>query len=126
MRGLEENVEVCIFYVESWLRGNGCIPVNHKMEDAATAEISRAQVWQWVHHSASTAAGASITPRLVRDIAERATTKLLSTPAAAAAGGGKFRLAGRLTANMMTSPVLDDFLTSVAYPHIVEVSHCRL
>lgn len=42
--GLEENVEVCIFYVESWLRGNGCIPVNFKMEDAATAEISRAQV----------------------------------------------------------------------------------
>lgn len=44
MHGLEENVEVCIFYVESWLRGNGCIPVNFKMEDAATAEISRAQV----------------------------------------------------------------------------------
>lgn len=44
LHGLEENVEVCIFYVESWLRGNGCIPVNFKMEDAATAEISRAQV----------------------------------------------------------------------------------
>lgn len=44
LHGLEENVEVCIVYVESWLRGNGCIPVNFKMEDAATAEISRAQV----------------------------------------------------------------------------------
>lgn len=44
MHGLEENVEVCIVYVESWLRGNGCIPVNFKMEDAATAEISRTQV----------------------------------------------------------------------------------
>lgn len=45
-QGLEDNVSVCIIYVESWLRGNGCIPVNHKMEDAATAEISRAQVRQ--------------------------------------------------------------------------------
>lgn len=51
MHGLEENVEVCIFYVESWLRGNGCIPVNHKMEDAATAEISRAQVPEGVRRS---------------------------------------------------------------------------
>ncbi|CAN0176112.1 unnamed protein product [Ectocarpus sp. 13 AM-2016] len=121
--GLEENVEVCIFYVESWLRGNGCIPVNFKMEDAATAEISRAQVWQWVHHGASTSDGIEITPRLVQDIAERATHKLLN---ASGGGGGKFRLAGRLTANMMTAPELDDFLTSVAYPHIVKISHGRL
>ncbi|CAM9643073.1 unnamed protein product [Ectocarpus sp. 12 AP-2014] len=123
LHGLEENVEVCIFYVESWLRGNGCIPVNFKMEDAATAEISRAQVWQWVHHGASTSDGIEITPRLVQDIAERATHKLLN---ASGGGGGKFRLAGRLTANMMTAPELHDFLTSVAYPHIVKISHGRL
>lgn len=84
------------------------------------------QVWQWVHHGASTSDGTKITPRLVRGIAEKATTKLLSTPAAAANGGGKFRLAGRMTADMMTAPELDDFLTSVAYPHIVDVAHCRL
>lgn len=49
LHGLEENVEVCIVYVESWLRGNGCIPVNFKMEDAATAEISRAQASTPLH-----------------------------------------------------------------------------
>lgn len=84
------------------------------------------QVWQWVHHAASTSDGTKITPCLVRGIAERATAKLLSTPAAAANGGGKFRLAGRMTADMMTAPELDDFLTSVAYPHIVDIAHCRL
>lgn len=83
-------------------------------------------MWQWVRHAASTADGTIITPSLVRDIAEKATANLLSTPAAAASGGGKFRLAGRLTADMMIAPELDDFLTSVAYPHIVEISHCRL
>lgn len=83
------------------------------------------QVWQWVHHEASTADGTKITPAFVQDIAKRATHKLLSA-AAAPKGGGKFRLAGCLVADMMTAPELDDFLTSVAYPHIVEISHCRL
>lgn len=61
----------------------------------------------------------------MQDIAERATNKLLSATAAPK-GGGKFRLAGRMVADMMTAPELDDFLTSVAYPHIVEIAHCRL
>lgn len=82
-------------------------------------------MWQWVHHVASTTDGTKITPDLVRDIAGRATAKLLSA-AAAATGGGKFRLAGRMVADMMTAPELDDFLTTVAYPHIVQISHCRL
>ena len=48
--GFEGNVEVCVRYLAAWLDGNGCVPIHHLMEDAATAEISRAQLWQWLHH----------------------------------------------------------------------------
>src|SRR5690606_24970310 len=50
--GLRTNVAVGLRYLESWLRGNGCVPIFHLMEDAATAEISRAQIWQWIQHPA--------------------------------------------------------------------------
>ncbi len=50
--GLRQNVAVGLGYVEAWLRGIGCVPLFNLMEDAATAEISRAQLWQWVHHGA--------------------------------------------------------------------------
>ena len=55
--GLRQNVAVGLGYVEAWLRGIGCVPLFHLMEDAATAEISRAQLWQWVHHGAVLADG---------------------------------------------------------------------
>jgi malate synthase len=48
--GFDNNVEVCVRYLAAWLSGNGCVPIHHLMEDAATAEISRAQLWQWIHH----------------------------------------------------------------------------
>ncbi|CAM9536130.1 unnamed protein product [Discosporangium mesarthrocarpum] len=122
--GLRDNVDVCLVYVESWLRGNGCIPVNFKMEDAATAEISRAQVWQWVHHSSTTVEGEPITPSLVKDLIAKAVENHRAGPGAGR--GDKFKLAGRLVGAMMTSPELDDFLTTVAYPHVIDVSQCRL
>ena len=53
-------------YLEAWLRGNGCVPLYHLMEDAATAEICRAQVWQWLHHGARTNDGAADHGRALR------------------------------------------------------------
>ncbi|PJJ97538.1 malate synthase A [Lysobacteraceae bacterium NML91-0213] len=50
-RGFENNVEVCVRYLAAWLSGNGCVPIHGMMEDAATAEIARAQLWQWLHHA---------------------------------------------------------------------------
>src|SRR5437868_14658163 len=50
--GLRQNINVAIGYIEAWLRGSGCVPLYHLMEDAATAEISRAQIWQWIRHGA--------------------------------------------------------------------------
>src|SRR3546814_3881021 len=47
--GFDGNVEVCVRYLAAWLDGNGCVPIHHLMEDAATAEIARTQLWQWLH-----------------------------------------------------------------------------
>ena len=63
--GLRQNVAVGLGYVEAWLRGIGCVPLFNLMEDAATAEISRAQLWQWVHHGAVLADGRPVDAALV-------------------------------------------------------------
>ena len=64
--GLRTNVEVSLLYLESWLRGTGCVPIHNLMEDAATAEISRAQIWQWVRNSSKLEDGTVVTAELVR------------------------------------------------------------
>ena len=66
--GLRSNVNVGIQYISSWLRGNGAAGIYGLMEDAATAEIARGQVWQWIHHEATLDDGRSVTPELVRDL----------------------------------------------------------
>ncbi len=65
--GLVKNIDVSLRYIESWLRGAGCVPLYNMMEDAATAEISRAQIWQWVYHGVSLSNGDAVTMRLVND-----------------------------------------------------------
>ena len=67
--GLRSNVNVGIQYISSWLRGNGAAGIYGLMEDAATAEISRSQVWQWIRHGAQLDDGRSVTPELVGEIA---------------------------------------------------------
>src|SRR5207244_3707342 len=77
--GLRVNVSVGIQYIESWLRGNGAAAINNLMEDAATAEISRSQVWQWVHHGARLRDGGSVTPELVGSIEDEELARLRET-----------------------------------------------
>jgi len=109
--GLRTNVDVGIQYLESWLRGVGCVPIYDLMEDAATAEISRSQVWQWVRHGAALADGRPITPRLVQGfIAEALGSERVHA--------GKFSLAAELFDQMMTGADFPEFLTLVAYDHL--------
>jgi malate synthase len=109
--GLRTNVDVGIQYLESWLRGVGCVPIYNLMEDAATAEISRSQVWQWVRHGAHLSNGRAVTQALVESIiAEEMAEKKLS--------GGKFELAARLFNQLMTGADFPEFLTLVAYEHL--------
>jgi malate synthase len=67
--GVRNNVTVGIAYIESWLGGNGAAAINNMMEDAATAEIARSQVWQWKTHGTQLAGGGNVTPELVRELA---------------------------------------------------------
>jgi malate synthase len=111
--GLRANVDIGIRYLESWLRGVGCVPIYNLMEDAATAEISRSQVWQWVRHGAhlSNGGGRLVTQALVQSIvAEETEKKNLQ--------GGKFDLAAQLFTEMMTGTEFPEFLTLIAYDHL--------
>src|SRR6266446_4865148 len=101
--GLRTNVDVGIQYLESWLRGVGCVPIYNLMEDAATAEISRSQVWQWVRHEARLSNGRTVTHGLVESIiTEEMEEKNLK--------GGKFELAAELFGQLMTGVEFPEFL----------------
>jgi malate synthase len=104
--GLRLNVDVGIQYLEAWLRGNGAVPIYNLMEDAATAEISRAQVWQWLKHGAKLEDGRPVTPELVKQAIADVLAKF---------PGGRFPVAAELFEKMMLSGEFSDFLTLPAY-----------
>ena len=109
--GLRTNVDIGIQYLESWLRGVGCVPIYNLMEDAATAEISRSQVWQWVRHGARLSDGRAVTRDLVESIiAQEMEERHLK--------GGKFELAAEVFAQLMTGAEFPEFLTLLAYEHL--------
>ena len=117
-RGLRTNVDVGIQYLEAWLRGSGCVPIYNLMEDAATAEISRTQVWQWVRHGARLADGRRVGPELVRATIAEELEKIRGLVGPARFDGGRFDLAARLFDEMMTGSEFAEFLTLVAYDHL--------
>jgi malate synthase len=116
--GLRINIDVGIQYLESWLIGNGCVPIYNLMEDAATAEISRTQVWQWMHHGAKLSDGRTITPALIRDTIAEQLDHIRSVVGEPRYAAGKFPLAAQLFEQMMISDRLSDFLTLIAYEQI--------
>ena len=116
--GLRLNINVGLQYLEAWLRGNGCVPINNLMEDAATAEISRAQVWQWVRHGAALSDGRTVTPALVVQVMQEELARLKEMLGAKRFESGKFSLAGQLFEKMMTSADFDEFLTLKAYDYV--------
>ena len=92
--GLRNNINVGVRYLESWLRGTGCVPIYNLMEDAATAEISRAQVWQWIRHPSGVLDdGRKITVELFRAIMDEELAKIRADIGAEAYDHGKFPLA---------------------------------
>ena len=116
--GLRTNINVGIQYLASWLCGNGCVPINNLMEDAATAEISRSQIWQWVHHSAVTNAGVTITPQLVETILNDELDKLRVSLGDDRFQDGKYDLAAVILYKLATNENFVDFLTVPAYEHL--------
>jgi len=112
--GLRHNVRVGVQYIESWLRGNGCVPLYNLMEDAATAEISRAQVWQWLHHSATVDGTPLTEARFVRTVDEEM-QRVRGEVGDGRFQGGRFSEARELFVRLSTAPTFEDFLTIPAY-----------
>jgi malate synthase len=106
-QGLRLNIDVGIQYIAAWLNGNGAVPIYNLMEDAATAEISRTQVWQWLRHRARLDDGREITPDLVNSVIAEESAKLASKP--------KVQEASQLFAKVATAADFPDFLTLSAY-----------
>jgi malate synthase len=116
--GLKVNIDIGIRYLASWLSGNGCVPIYSLMEDAATAEISRAQVWQWVRHGARTREGGTVSgPMVSAAIAEQLEQQRREL-GAAAFEAGRLDLAARLFEDMVTGGTFAEFLTLKAYEYI--------
>jgi malate synthase len=112
--GLRHNVRVGVQYIEAWLRGNGCVPLYDLMEDAATAEISRAQVWQWLHHGASVD-GESLTSDRLAIVVDEEMQRVRREVGDARFQGGRFAEARELFVRLSTAPKFEEFLTLPAY-----------
>ena len=117
--GLRQNINVGIGYLEAWLRGTGCVPLYHLMEDAATAEISRAQVWQWIRHKAKLADGRTVDLALCRTILDEELQKLKSTFGDEAWAKGRFKDAAQLFLSLIEAPRFPEWLTIPAYETII-------
>ena len=115
----EEGVRGCIRvgvqYLESWLRGNGCVPLYHLMEDAATAEICRAQLWQWLHHGARTSDGVPVSVARFDRLLTEELSRIHEEVGAERLTAGVFPTAARLFEQMTKSDSFDEFLTLPAY-----------
>ncbi|MCA9751384.1 MAG: malate synthase A, partial [Gemmatimonadetes bacterium] len=116
--GLRQNVNVGIRYLEAWLEGQGCVPLYDLMEDAATAEISRAQVWQQIRHGIRLVDGRLVDVPLVRRIINEELMAIRDVVGDSTYWSGRYRLAADLFQHLVTSDQLEDFLTLVAYEHL--------
>lgn len=108
--GVRLNVNVALQYVNSWLEGNGAAAIYNLMEDTATAEISRAQLWQWLCHGARLADGRSFTQEMYKQIRAEELTSLGSS--------GRFREAAEILDELVLNDKFIEFLTFVAYPYL--------
>ena len=117
--GLKLNIDVAIQYLASWLGGNGCVPIYNLMEDAATAEISRAQVWQWLHTPGTTLAdGRPVTTELYRALVPGQLDKIKAQVGEEAYETGHFLPAARLFDKLVMSETFIEFLTVPAYEQL--------
>ncbi|WP_374448426.1 malate synthase A [Stella sp.] len=113
--GLRQNINVGIGYIEAWLRGIGCVPLYNLMEDAATAEISRAQVWQQIHHGAKLDDGRPVDARLCRIIVEQELVKTAQQIGPERFGAGRWDDAAALFTRLVEAEQFEEFLTLPAY-----------
>ena len=113
--GMRMNISVAIQYIAAWLTGRGAVPINNLMEDAATAEISRAQLWQCVHHGAELADGRTVTLDLFNLLLKEEMEKLQQAIPADAFEHGRYRRAATLLDDLVSNAEFEEFLTLPGY-----------
>ena len=118
-KGFRQNVNVGILYLEAWLGGSGAVPLYNLMEDAATAEISRTQLWQWIHHAARLDDGREVTAELYRTIRDEELANIRER--LDVTRHGFVDAAARIFDDLILNPELQDFLTLPAYEQLLEI-----
>ena len=114
--GLRMNINVGIHYLGSWLMGNGCVPIHNLMEDAATAEISRSQVWQWIRsHKGVLEDGRKVTAEMVRALIPE---ELAKVKASVGGDTSTYERAAKIFEVMSTSRTFEEFLTLPLYEEL--------
>ena len=111
--GVAANVDVALQYIESWLRGVGAAAIHNLMEDAATAEIARAQIWQWIKSETKTAEGDVVTSALYEKLRDEALAKLSTQP------GNRYSEAAKILDQIILSDQFVEFLTIPAYKQLL-------
>jgi malate synthase len=117
--GFRLNIRVGVQYIESWLRGRGAVPIYNLMEDAATAEISRAQIWQWLRYGAVLDNGVKVTPEFFNRALDEEMERVEREVGAEAFKAGRFPDAINLFRKLSLAPEFEEFLTIPAYALIV-------
>jgi malate synthase len=113
--GMRANIRVAVQYIEAWITGNGCVPIYGLMEDAATAEISRTSIWQWIHHQKTLSNGKPVTKALFRQMLAEEMQVIQEELGEHRYSSGRFDDAARLMEQITTSDELIDFLTLPGY-----------
>jgi malate synthase len=120
-KGVRHNISVALQYIEAWLRGSGAVAIYNLMEDTATAEISRAQLWLWLHRGARLDDGRPVDEALYRRLADEEQGRLEPAPAGAAPAGvtlaaaGRYGRARQVFDRLVLEPGFVDFLTLATY-----------
>lgn len=113
--GMRANIRVAVQYIEAWISGNGCVPIYGLMEDAATAEISRTSIWQWINHEKTLSSGQRVTKALFRQMLAEEMLVIQEELGDRRFSQGRFDEAARLMEQITTSDTLIDFLTLPGY-----------
>jgi len=117
-QSIRANIGVSLRYLESWLGGVGCVAINNLMEDTATVEICRAQIWQWIHHSTRLLEGPAITRELFRSMLREETARIMNQIGSRAYHLSKYKDAEDLLDKLTTSQNFPEFMTLLAYDQL--------
>ena len=117
-QALRANIAVSLRYLDSWLEGLGCVAINNLMEDTATVEICRAQIWQWIYHSTKLLEGRTITRELFQSMLREETLRIRNEIGSQAYDASNYSSAEELLDKLTTNTSFPEFMTLMAYDHL--------